>query len=130
VASSLGDPTPLGWLVLNLALHVRGARDHADLTPIADALEPRGGAASKAAALVRVLRAPPQPACAGGGDAGAGDDQGADDMQVDEAVGVVAVGDLWQTAGGRHDNDHQDFRDIEVMVTSQEVWVAGVGSRS
>jgi len=45
-------------------------------------------------------------------------------MLVDEEqqpVQMVAVEDLLQCAGGRHDNDHQDFRDIRVMVTSEEV---------
>lgn len=29
--------------------------------------------------------------------------------------------DLFGAAGDRHDNDHQDFRDIRIMVTSDEV---------
>jgi hypothetical protein len=102
---------------------------------MAAALEPRGGAAAKAAAQLKVLLAASQPAAASGSSSSSSDASTATPMQVDvnaagaaevggAAAGLVAVEDLWQTAGGRHDNDHQDFRDIRVMVTSQEVGAA------
>jgi hypothetical protein len=85
---------------------------------------------------LKVLLAGSQPAAASSSNGSNGEAAGAP-MQVDGtaaaaaaaaaevggALGLVAVEDLWQTAGGRHDNDHQDFRDIRVMVTSEEVCV-------
>lgn len=117
-ASFLGDVAPLGWLALNAALNVPGARQNDLISRMADALSNRGGTAAKAAAQIRVLLAPAQAAA-----------NAASDMDVDSAAAggtetspaVVAVEDLWQTAGGRHSNDKQDFRDVQVMVTSDEV---------
>ena len=53
----------------------------------------------------------------------------ASDSKVEESQGgggaarggMVALEDLAAAAGGRHDNDHADYRDIKVMVTSEEV---------
>jgi hypothetical protein len=116
-ASFLGDVAPLGWLALNTALNVPGARQDELISRMANALSNSGGAAAKAAAQIRVLLAPAQAAA-----------NAASDMDVDSAPAgaetspaVVAVEDLWQTAGGRHSNDKQDFRDVQVMVTSDEV---------
>ena len=132
-SQQLGCVAPLGWLALNTAQHVPGARSDPLLQRMAAALEPRGGAAAKAAAQLKVLLAASQPAAASG--SSSSDASAATPMQVDvnaagaaevggAAAGLVAVEDLWQTAGGRHDNDHQDFRDIRVMVTSTEVGAA------
>jgi hypothetical protein len=116
-ASFLGDVAPLGWLALNTALNVPGARQNDLISHMTDALSNHGGAAAKAAAQIRMLLAPAKAAS-----------NAASDMDVDSAAAVaesgpavVAVEDLWQTAGGRHSNDKQDFRDIQVMVTSDEV---------
>jgi len=118
-SSYLGDAAPLGWLALNTALHVPGARQNEILGRMADALATRGGAAAKAAAQIRVLLAPAQSTGAAVGDMM--DVDGAAAAGASAQAGVVAVEDLWQTAGGRHDNEHQDYWDIQIMVTSQEV---------
>lgn len=106
----LGDVAPLGWLALNTAHHVPGARQNSLLPRMAEALAPRGGAAAKAAAQLQLLLAPAQPAASG-----------AVGMEVDAAPAVVAVEDLLHCAGGRHDNDKEDFRSVQLLVTSDEV---------
>lgn len=128
-SQQLGCVAPLGWLALNTALHVPGARRDPLLLRMAAALAARGGAAAAAAAQLKVLLAASQPAAGSSSSNSSSKESAAATMQVDAAAFVdagepselVAVEDLLQAAGGRHDNDHQDFRDIKVMVTSQEV---------
>jgi hypothetical protein len=120
----LGDVTPLGWLTLNTVMTVPGARNDLVMVQMMDALQSHGGGAASAAAQLKNLLAASQPSAAGSEAAGSGPE--GSDMQVDQPnqqqlQRMVAVEDLMQCAGGRHDNDHQDFRDIRVMVTSQEV---------
>ncbi len=113
--SYLGDVAPLGWLALNTALLVPDARQNALLPRMAAALSPWGGAAAKAAAQLQLLLAPAQPAATGAGE-----------KQADGAPAVVAVEDLLHCAGGRHDNDKEDFRSVKVLVTSEEVSVGAL----
>jgi hypothetical protein len=55
----------------------------------------------------------------GGGDGGAAEKQSA---------ARITLEDLQSGPGGRHDNDHADFRSIEVCPTSSEVggWLFGI----
>lgn len=116
--STLGDVAPLGWLALNTALHVQGARQNEAIGRMAEALATHEGAAARAAAQIRVLLAPAQSTTAS---AQPMDVDGPADAAAESDAAFVAVDDLWQTAGGRHDNDHNDYREIQIMVTSQEV---------
>jgi hypothetical protein len=122
-AAALGDVSPLGWLALNTALHVPGARQNESISRMADALATQGGATAKAAAQIRMLLAPAQGSSASSAQPMDTDGPAAAPAgeQAEGGPAVVAVEDLWQTAGGRHDNDHQDYRDIKIMVTSEEV---------
>lgn len=40
---------------------------------------------------------------------------------VGEKGGLVGLDDLRMQPGGRHDNDHFDYRSIGIMITSAEV---------
>eukprot|EP00775_Hariotina_reticulata_P004273 gene4273-4526_t len=120
---ALGDVTPLGWLALNTVMQVPGARSDAVMLQMMTALQSHGGGAASAAAQLKNLLAASQPSAAGDDAAGANGVEAAAmqvDQQSEQPQRMVAVEDLLQCAGGRHDNDHQDFRDIRVMVTSQE----------
>jgi hypothetical protein len=124
-STMLGDVTPLGWFALKVALEVPGARADPLLPQLAAALKPRGGGAAAAAAQLEVLLAPQAAAEEGSGDNGgssrAGGLAAAAAAVVRMAQQVVGLQDLRQYAGGRHDNDKVDYRDIQIMVTSEEV---------
>jgi hypothetical protein len=64
-------------------------------------------AAQQAARQLRVLSAPTPAAAAAAA-----------------AAGMQAVDDLLYAPGGRHDNDHADFRDIDITVKSDEASVS------
>jgi hypothetical protein len=90
------DPSGVAWFALSVAQRVDGARSDPALLALIAPLEARGGAAKQAAKQLRVLTSGAAAGEGGGGGGGA-----------EEAVGVE---DLETAAGGRHDNDHPDFR--------------------
>lgn len=57
IAHQLGDVAPLAWFILNLALHVPGARADTVLHQFIEPLQSHGGAAGSAAQQLRVLLA-------------------------------------------------------------------------
>jgi hypothetical protein len=116
----LGDVDPLGWFGLRLALDVQGARADPLLPQLAVALKPYKGGAAVAADQLEVLLAP-QAAAEEGSAASSSSRGGELAAAVRMAKQVVGLQDLRQYAGGRHDNDKVDYRDIKIMVTSQEV---------
>jgi hypothetical protein len=140
----------VGCFLLNVAAHVPGARADPELLQLLEPLERLGGAGAAAVHQLKVLLAgvmssSTKTAAAGSGGWGEGQGPGGDDGGTGSAVGtageagstgegsekvlqaaaggagMVGLEDLRMQAGGRHDNDHVDFRDIKIMVTSEEV---------
>lgn len=92
----------LGWFVLNVAIQQPDARTDPEVSKFVEPLKQAGGAAHEAGAKLEIV-------LAGGL------------LQNGGVDGIMAAEDLAQAAGGRHDNDHADFRSISINVTSEEV---------
>lgn len=104
--------TAVGWFVLQVASSIEGGRSDPDVQLMIDPLESLGGGGASAAQQLRVLlgsaaTAAEDAAGAGGSTAGGST--------------MLAVADLQAMAGGRHDNDKADFRDISILPTAEEV---------
>ncbi len=98
----LPDPAPVAWFFLNVALTVEGARRDPHVRQAAEAMQGLTGAAAQAAKQLQNLLASGSSA-------------------APSATAVSPLEHLQSQAGGRHDNDHSDFRSIAIMPTSQEV---------
>ena len=132
---------PVGCFLLNIAANVPGAKSDPEVLQLLGPLEKLGGAGETAVRQLKVLlagvmatTAAATPAGAGGGrnsggtsDSNAGGEAeghvgvGTSVSAAAASGGMVALEDLCMQAGGRHDNDDAEFRDIKIMVTSQEV---------
>lgn len=110
----LNKPEAIGWLILSAASLFENARSDPSLSDFIPPLQARGGAAAAAAAQLRVVLA---------GTAGANNSPGDGQSAQAGDVGVMAIEDLAEQAGGRHDNDHADYRSITLLPTSEEVCV-------
>jgi hypothetical protein len=111
----------LGCFLLNVAANVEGARTDPELLQM---VEPLGKLATSCAAGAAGAAAVEQLRVLFAGVSSASEDtvEGGKGVQGRQGGGgMVALEDLAAAAGGRHDNDHADYRDIKVMVTSEEV---------
>ncbi|KAG2495742.1 hypothetical protein HYH03_006339 [Edaphochlamys debaryana] len=112
-ASAVADPAPVGWWLLVLASQVEEVRRSADVLRLAELLQSHGGDATKVAQQLKVVLA--GAAAAAEAAATAGGSTGSK-----TGAGGVALEDLLLGPGGRHDNDHVDYRSITVLPTSEE----------
>jgi hypothetical protein len=106
VVADAAGAAAVGWFVLSVASYVEGARDDGEVGGMVEVLEAAGGGAAAAAEQLKVLRA--------GG-------EGAGREEPSLWSRMLGLEDLKMRAGGRHDNDKTNFRDIQIMVTSEEV---------
>jgi hypothetical protein len=103
----------VGWFVLQVASQIEGARSDPEVQQLLPPLEAAGGAAAAAAQQMRVLL--------GSSNAAAGGAAAPGSSAAGGPAAMLAVADLQAMAGGRHDNDREDFRDIAIMPTAEEV---------
>lgn len=133
-SGSISDPAPVGWFALTIASNFEDARGDPDIATLVPLLEGQQGAAANAAKRLAVVLAGSSGSGSASGSSGsatagtsgsAGVAGGSGDVGVAGGVegdhGGLALEDLAQLAGGRHDNDHADYRSIKIMVTSEEV---------
>lgn len=102
---SLQDPAPLGWFLLTLASQVEDARQDPVVLAMADLLLRCEGGAKKAGHQLKVVLAGVEAAASG---------------QTASVPNIIALEDLHTGPGGRHDNDHYDYRSIKVIPTPEE----------
>jgi hypothetical protein len=118
-SSQLQDPaaagTAVGWFVLQVAGGIQGGRTDPDVAQMIAALEQLDGGGASAAQQLRVLLGSAEVAAAAGA--------GGPDGSAASGSTMLAVADLQVMAGGRHDNDKADFRDIGILPTAEEVGV-------
>lgn len=105
------DPAPVGWFLLSIVTSVEGSRTSPAVLSLAAALKARGDNSSKSLDIVLL------------GASLLSDTGGAGPPAVPAAngAGLVALEDLRLQPGGRHNNDHTDYRSISIMITSEEV---------
>jgi hypothetical protein len=96
---------------------VEGAKTNPEVLKMIEPLHQLGGGGADAAAQLRILTYSPAEASSSAGPCPT-DQEG---VMTRDVGGMIAVEDLQMQAGGRHDNDHANFRDIKIMVTSDEV---------
>lgn len=101
------DSTPIGWFLLAIVTSAEESRTDRAVLSLAAALKARGDRSSKSLEVVLLGASVP-----GSGPAGPG-----------AAVWNALVGlqEVKLQPGGRHDNDHADYRSIAIMITSEEV---------
>ncbi|KAL6759021.1 P-loop containing nucleoside triphosphate hydrolase protein, partial [Haematococcus lacustris] len=92
-SGNLPDATPVAWFALTLAINSEAARANPELEALVQPLLACGGGAAVAARQLKQVLSP---------------------------AGALALEDLRAQAGGRHDNDAQNFRDIKIIPTSEE----------
>ncbi|KAG1675264.1 hypothetical protein FOA52_016295 [Chlamydomonas sp. UWO 241] len=99
----IADASPITWWLLQLAVESEDVRQDPAVREMVEPLKLHGGAAAERAAknLVVVL-------------AGTADDE------QRQSAARSTLEDLQSGPGGRHDNDHADFRSIEVCPASGE----------
>ncbi|KAJ9507652.1 hypothetical protein QJQ45_019168 [Haematococcus lacustris] len=100
-SGSLPDATPVAWFALTLALNSETARANPELEALVQPLLTCGGGAAVAAKQLKQVLSPAGPSPGSSGLA-------------------LALEDLRVQAGGRHDNDAPNFRDIKIVPTSEE----------
>ncbi|KAJ9508188.1 hypothetical protein QJQ45_021542, partial [Haematococcus lacustris] len=98
-SGSLPDATPVAWFALTLAINSEAARANPELEALVEPLLACGGGAAIAAKQLRQVLLP-------GG--------------LKPGSQAPALEDLRVQAGGRHDNDAPNFRDIKIIPTSEE----------
>ncbi|KAL6755287.1 hypothetical protein V8C86DRAFT_232475 [Haematococcus lacustris] len=101
-SGSLPDATPVAWFAITLAVNSETTRANPELEALVQPLLTCGGGAALAARLLKHVLSP----------AGLG---------LGSSGQVLALEDLRMQAGGRHDNDAPNFRDIKIVFTSDEV---------
>lgn len=116
------EGSAVGWLLLTLAQQLEDARTDTTIAQCIAPLKELGGAAATAAHKLEVVLA----ASAAGAGPAAGVESTANGHAPSgpgqgQGPMIEALEDLQQQAGGRHSNDHADFRSIRIMVTSDEV---------
>ncbi|KAL6759012.1 hypothetical protein V8C86DRAFT_3133805 [Haematococcus lacustris] len=100
-SGSLPDAAPVAWFALTLAVNSETARANPELEALVHPLLACGGGAAVAARLLKPVLSP----------AGLG---------LGSSGQVLALEDLRMQAGGRHDNDAPNFRNIKIVFTSDE----------
>ncbi|KAG2492324.1 hypothetical protein HYH03_009275 [Edaphochlamys debaryana] len=116
-AGAVAEAAPVGWWLLVLASQAEEVRHSPEVRRVAELLRGRGGDAAKVAGQLQVVLAGAQAGAQAGAGAAAG--------LVEAAAGGpggsgVALEDLLLGPGGRHDNDHTDYRSIKIVPTSDE----------
>ncbi|GAX74369.1 hypothetical protein CEUSTIGMA_g1818.t1 [Chlamydomonas eustigma] len=99
------DLSPLGWFALTLAQKDEEARKDPMLLQLADLLEASEGPAAKTGRQLRTVLAGTQAAAA---------------AEADVSESLIAIEDIQAGPGGRHDNDHMDYRSIKIIPTASE----------
>jgi hypothetical protein len=99
-----------------VSAQVDGAKTNPEVLKMIQPLQRLGGGGADAAAQLMVLTY-------SAGEASSSAVHGPTDQEepARDVGGMIAVEDLQMQAGGRHDNDKTNFRDIKIMVTSDEV---------
>ncbi|GFH06098.1 helicase ATP-binding domain-containing protein [Haematococcus lacustris] len=100
-SGTLPDATPVAWFALTLAINSEAARANPELEALVQPLLACGGGAAVAARQLKQVLSP-----AGSGPGSSGQAPALEDLRVQ--------------AGGRHDNDAPNFRDIKIIPTSEE----------
>ncbi|KXZ51993.1 hypothetical protein GPECTOR_10g1015 [Gonium pectorale] len=108
-AGKVADASPVGWFLLTLASQLEEVRQSPEVKQLADTLLARGGDAEKVARRLKVVLA---------GTAATGGPDWMHPAAVDREG--LALEDLIAGPGGRHDNDHVDYRSIKIQPTSDE----------
>ncbi|GFR50032.1 hypothetical protein Agub_g12193 [Astrephomene gubernaculifera] len=132
-SGQLAEAAPVGWFLLMLATELDEVRRSPEVRRLADLLAAQGGDGAKVAQRLHMVLAGAAEAAAGAGAAGvtggrnngattrasarARDGSGSGRRQ--QGAGI-ALEDLLAGPGGRHDNDHVDYRSIQILTTSDE----------
>ena len=103
-----------------MASQVEGARADPLFLDFIQPLEKHAGGAVEAARQLKVLLAAAIAVADGSGDGNPAAAAAAEAAGTGDGA-LLGVEDLLLFAGGRHDNDHADYRAISIMVTSEEV---------
>eukprot|EP00955_Chlamydomonas_euryale_P117409 366472-Chlamydomonas_euryale.AAC.4 len=110
---SVSDPSPIAWWLLRVAVQDEHARQDQLVHDMADLLMSSSGAAKCAAKDLKVVLSGAVPSLA--------------DQERLASMPLSAIG---LGPGGRHDNDHADYRNIDACPTAAEVRGVPAGPQS